>query len=354
MKEKVLKTIEQYQLIENGDKLVLGVSGGPDSIAMLHILQMIRESKIIDFDIVVAHVNHGIRENAKEDEAYVLKFCEKMGVKTFVLHTNIKQLAKQKKCGIEETGRMIRYQFFNQILYQTKSNKIAIAHNNNDSVETIIMNMIRGCGITGLKGIEAKSGRYIRPLVHIKREEIEAYCNENELHPRYDESNADNQYTRNKIRNIVIPYIERELNPNIINTINRLSEISYEESNYWENHTAKVYKKICLEERKDNHNTDDIIEKEENISKENVYNKENVSTIILDLKKFNEEEVLMQKKIIFYAIQKLFGTTKGIEKIHMDDIIKLCNKGIGNKFLMPNQKTKIVIKNKKIYVIAVK
>ena len=122
MEEKVIQTIIKYNLIESGDKIVLGVSGGPDSVCMLVVLNKLRER--LKFDIVVAHINHGLRENAKIDEKYVLKLCESLGVKCFVCHANIKEEAKKQKRGLEETGRIIRYNFYDEILNQEKANKI--------------------------------------------------------------------------------------------------------------------------------------------------------------------------------------------------------------------------------------
>lgn len=329
MLEKVKQTINKYKLIETGDKIVLGVSGGPDSTAMLVCLNEL--SKEMDFKIVVCHVNHGIRVNAKLDEEYVKEFCDKLKLPFFVLHANVIEEAKKQRRGIEETGRIIRYDFFEEILNKTESNKIAIAHNNNDHVETIIMNILRGSGTSGLKGIEAKSGKYIRPLIEIQRDEIEKFTLK--YNPRHDESNDENDYTRNKIRNIVIPYIKKEFNPNIVETITRLSLISKEETEFLDKITEESYKKIC---------------------EAKVYNEENKPTIILDLKSFNSQDTIIRKKLILYSIKKIFGSTKGIEKIHIDDIIKLCSNNIGNKYLTPNKNTKIVIKNKKIYIMSVK
>lgn len=323
MEDQILQTITKYNLIEFGDKIVLGVSGGPDSVCMLIVLNKLREK--LGFDIVVAHINHGLRENAKLDEKYVLELTQKLGIKCFVCHANIAEEAKKQKRGIEETGRIIRYNFFEEILKRENANKIAIAHNNNDNVETIIMNIMRGSGTSGLKGIEPKNGKYIRPLIEIKREAIEEYTQE--FNPRHDESNDENEYTRNKIRNIVIPYIKSEFNPNILDTITRLSSISKEEGEYLELKTEEAYNKMLIDEKEQ---------------------------IVLDLKKFNNEELVIRKRIILYSINKLFGSTKGIEKIHIDDIIKLCNNNIGNKYLTPNKNTKIVIKNKQINIISVK
>lgn len=285
----------------------------------------------MNFKILVCHINHGIRENAKLDEEYVKAFCEKLSVPFFVLHANVLEEAKEKKLGVEETGRIIRYKFFEEIMQKEHFNKIAIAHNKIDNVETIIMNVLRGSGTSGLKGIEAKSGKYIRPLIEISRDEIEAFTAK--YNPRHDESNDENEYTRNKIRNIVIPYVKKEFNPNIVETITRISSISKEETEYLEKVTKEAYKKICEEE---------------------VYNGQNKSTIILDLKAFNLEDKIIRKRIILYSIKEIFGSTKGIEKVHIDDIIKLCSNNIGNKYLTPNKNTKIVIKNKKIYIMSVK
>ena len=333
LKNKILDTINKYKLINSGDRIVLGVSGGPDSISMLNVLNELKSD--LKFDIFVAHINHGIRENSKLDEQFVMQFCNKIGVELYVLNTNIKKIAEKEKRGLEETGRIVRYNYFDEILEKTNSNKIAIAHNENDNAETILMNIVRGSGLSGLKGIEPQNGKYIRPLIECKREEIESYCEREELNPRHDESNDENIYTRNKMRNVVIPYIKKELNPNIIQTINRLSSIVKDDLEYLDKQTEIEYKNVCLEE---------------NFIKENVYNIEKEAKIILDLKKFNKENIAIQKRIILYSINKLFGTTKGIEKIHIQDIIKLCNNNIGNKYLTPNKKTKIVIKNKKIYI----
>lgn len=339
MLEKVLNTIKKFKLIENGDKLVLGVSGGPDSMAMLSVLSKIKSEELIKFDYVVAHINHGLRENAKIDEKYVQEYCEKNNIECFILHANIKETAEREKRGLEETGRIIRYDFFNQVKEEVNANKIAIAHNANDNVETVIMNIVRGSGLSGLKGIEAKSLNYIRPLIEIERVDIEEYCKKENINPRHDESNDENVYTRNKIRNVAIPYIKEELNPNIIEAITRLSNIAKDDLNYLDMQTEVAYNSMCLEEK--------------NLKKD-VYNENAEAIIILDLKRFNAENVAIQKRIILYSINKIFGTTKGIEKIHIEDIIKLCNNNIGNKFLTPNKKTKIVIKNKKIIISDVK
>lgn len=328
LEQKIFEFVTKYQLIENGDKIVLGVSGGPDSIAMLDILYKL--SNKINFKISVAHINHGLRENAEIDEEFVQNFCEKINVPFFVKHANIKQIAQEQKRGIEETGRKIRYEFFDEIMEKTHSNKIAIAHHCGDNAETILMNFLRGTGTKGLIGMEKKNGKYIRPLLETKRQEIEEYLMQNHIVARHDESNDDNTYTRNKIRNVLIPYLEKEFNPNFIEALQRLSSIVKEEETYWEKQITGIYQEICI--------SDCELNKKE---------------IIIDLKKFNELEKMVQKKVILYAIQKIFGTTKGLEKIHIEDIIKLCNNNIGNKYLTPNKHIKIVTQKKQLKIMAV-
>ena len=325
MKEKVLETIKKYNLIENRDKLVLAVSGGPDSIAMLNILNEIKKDGIIDFSFCVAHVNHMIREEAKDDEEYVKKYCKENNIDFYSRSIDVQKLANNNKVGTEEAGRYARYRFFDEILEKTGSNKISIAHNKNDKAETIIMNIFRGSGITGLKGIEAKRGKYIRPLIECERFEIENYCEEEKLNPRIDKTNFENTYTRNKIRNILIPYVKKEFNPNIVETLNRLSELVIDEENYIERQVEKIYKELLISES----------EKE----------------IIINLKSFNSQERVIKSRIILYTITRLFGTSKEIAKVHIDDIIKLCSKNIGNKYLTPNKNVKILLKNHKIYFI---
>ena len=328
--EQVVNTIKKYNLIQDGDGVVIGVSGGPDSICLLHILNEIKNK--LNFKIYVAHLNHLIRKEADEETEYVEKFCKNLGIDCYIKRIDVVKIANNLKRGIEETGRQIRYEFFNEVLEKTKSNKIATAHNNNDKVETILMNILRGSGTSGLKGIEPiRDNKYISPLIDIERGEIEKYCINNNLSPKIDKSNNENIYTRNKIRNIVIPYVKKEFNPNIIKTINRLSEVANEENEYMNKITSQIYNEIKLQNSND----------------------QTPNTIILDLKKFNNLELVIKRRIILYTINKLLSSTIGIEKVNIDDIIKLCSNNIGNKYLKPIKNLKILVKKGKIFFIAV-
>ena len=325
MEEKVLKTIQKYKLIESGDKIVIAVSGGPDSMCLLDVLRKLKEK--LKIEIVVAHVNHSIREEADSETLYIKEYCNKHDIEIYIKKENVIELAKIDKIGLEEEGRKVRYKFFDEVLEKANANKIAIAHNMNDKAETVLMNIIRGSGSLGLKGIEPKRDeKYIRPLIEIQRSEIEEYCRINKLDPKHDKSNDDNTYTRNRVRNVLIPFLKENFNPNIINGINKLSIIMTEEQNYLEKIVNNIYNDVKIEEKP--------------------------KTIVLDLKKFNKEDVYIRKRLLFLAINKLFNNTKNIEKIHIDDIIKLCERNIGNKYLTPNKNTKVYINKGKIFIIA--
>ena len=315
--ERVLRTIRKFNMICSGDCIVVAVSGGPDSMSLLRVLIKLREK--FNIKLVVAHVNHMIRAVADSETEFVKGFCEDNGVECFVKKVDVVGLSEKLKISCEEAGRNVRYDFFDEIFDKVGANKIAIAHNKNDNAETVLMNIMRGSGVSGLKGIEpVRDGKFIRPLIEIDRKSIEQYCVDENLNPKFDESNKENVYTRNKVRNLLIPYIEKEFNPNIIESISRLSDLATQESNFVDNVVDKEFKNTLIS-----------------------YNE---SEIELDLKKFNNLDSFIKAKIILKSVAKLFNTTKGIEKVHIEDVIKLCERNIGNKYLTPNKNLKIFIK----------
>ena len=330
LQEKVLKTIQENYLIEKGENIVIGVSGGPDSMALLHVLVYLKR-KLGMKDIVVAHLNHQIREEADEETEYVQEYCRRIGVQCYVKKVDVLKEAKNLKVSTELAGRNARYDFFEELSRQVGATKIATAHHANDNAETVLMNLLRGTGTSGLKGIEKiRDGKYIRPLLDCYREEIEDYCIENKLNPRYDKTNEENIYIRNKIRNQLIPYIEREFNPNIVKGLNRLSTIVAKQEAYFHNIVENAYQKLKIHE-----------------------NNTEKNTIILNLKELNQLDEVIKSRVILYTINELLGSTQGIEKIHVEDIIRLCGNNIGNKYLMPQKNLKVFVKKGKVFFIAV-
>ena len=324
LEEKVLNTINKYNMIQSGDGIVIGVSGGPDSMTLLNILNNLKEK--LNIKLYVAHINHSIREEADAETEYVKEFCKKIDVEFFAKKVKVEEIAKELKIGTEEAGRNIRYEFFEEVAHKVGANKIATAHNLNDNAETVLMNIIRGTSVSGLKGIDkVRDGKYIRPIIECSRAEIEDYCKEKNLNPRYDKSNNENIYTRNKIRNLLIPFLQKEFNPNIVEGINRLSQIAIEEEQFINKVVEKEYEKL-------------------QIAVDN--------TIILNLKEFNKLDYVIKAKLILYTISKVYGKTSGIEKKHIDDIIKLCDNNIGNKYLTPQKGIKIYVKKGKIFFLS--
>ena len=325
MLDQIINTINKYNLIQKGDKIVIGVSGGPDSMCLLDSLYCLKEK--LGIEIFVAHINHMIREEADEETEYVKEYCKNKNIKCYVKKTDVEKLAKAQKLGTEEMGRKIRYEFFYEVAQKENANKIATAHNLNDNVETVLMNIIRGSGISGLKGIEIKRKEanieYIRPIRECERQEIERYCKEQNLNPRIDKTNFESIYNRNKIRNEIIPYLKKEFNPNVLEGINRLSDIAREDEEYFNKIIAKKYEELKIGE--------------------------NEKEVMLDLREFNKLEKVIKSRLILYTINRTNGNVSGIGKIHIEDIIKLCENNIGNKYLTPNKNIKIFVKKGKIF-----
>jgi tRNA(Ile)-lysidine synthase len=323
IREKILNTIKKYNLISPNDTVLVAVSGGPDSMCLIDNLLALKDILKIK-EIAVVHLNHMIRQEAKSETEYVQEYCKKNEIRCFVKYLDVVKIAEEEKIGTEEAGRKERYKFFDQVAQEINANKIAIAHNLNDNAETVLMHLLRGSGITGLCGIKPdREGKYIRPIIKCERAEIEQYCKDQKLDEKYDKTNLDNKYTRNRIRNELIPYIKKEFNPNIVEALDRLSDLITDEEQYMEKVTLEKYNEIVLEEENDK--------------------------ITIDLKKFNLLDSIIKARIIMYTIKKLFKTTKGIEKKHIEDIIKLCGNNIGNKYLTPNKNLKISIQNRKVY-----
>lgn len=382
MKNKVLNTIKKYNLIQENDKIVIGVSGGPDSMCLLHILNGLKEK--LNFEIVVAHINHMIRKEAEEETQYVKNFCDKLGIKCYIKRIDVIDKSNKEKIGTEEAGRKARYDFFEEVLNIVNANKIATAHNENDNAETVLMNIFRGAGTSGLKGIEPiRDNKYIRPIIECERSEIEEYCRVNKLQPKIDKTNFENVYTRNKIRNVLIPEIKKEFNPNIIESLNKLSILARQENNFIQEYAKNIMEnelivekdlenlqqsrnekqnnKICREQMEKEKIAKDKLQKEQmqknQIEKEEIQRKQlqkeqiskektqNNKSIVLNLKKFNQLDDVIKNRIVLEAIQRVLGSTQGIEKIHVDDIVKLCSKNIGNKYLTPNKNIKVLVKD---------
>ena len=213
---KMKNTVKQHNLINCGDKIIVGVSGGADSVALLRALHALRAE--YNLDLIVCHVNHKIRPGvAERDQGFVERLCQELGVECYVKEAHVESLAKEWKMSDEEAGRKVRYDFFKEVA--GTDGKIATAHNKNDNAETVMMRFMRGTGLHGLTGIPYHRDNIIRPILDISRDEIEEYLEEVGQNHITDETNAQPIYTRNKIRLNLIPDIQDNFNPNFVETL---------------------------------------------------------------------------------------------------------------------------------------
>ena len=257
---------------------------------------------------------------------------QNLDIPFYVKRAEILKIAEEQKIGTEEAGRQIRYEFFDEVLKKEKANKIAIAHNKNDNAETMLLNLIRGTGMSGLEGIQAKEyNKYIRPLIDIDRDEIEQYCDKYNLKPRIDSTNKENIYKRNVIRNVILPEL-KNINPNIIETLSRTSKIIKLDNDFIKEYSKKRYKELITIDKS----------AEGGVS---------LKKISYDIKKFNVEPEAIKQYLVLNAITELTGNARNIEKTNIDDIIKLASRNVGNKYIQINKNVRVEIKNNKIFFI---
>jgi tRNA(Ile)-lysidine synthase len=292
MISKVLETIKKYNMLQKGDGVVVGLSGGPDSVCLLHALFSLKEK--LDIRLYAVHLNHMIRgEEAARDEEYSKCFAESLGVPFYSERIEIEKYAKENGMSSEEAGRFFRYKLFDEISNEVGGKKIALAHNKNDQAETMIMRFVRGSGISGLGGIKpVRDNKYIRPIISCSREEIENYCEENSLNPVIDSTNKESIYTRNRVRLEFIPYIKEHFNPNIIENLYRNSEIFRDEDDY-------IYSMAELEYIR-------IKEKDG-----------------INILEFNKLHSAIKKRVLRLMVQDVKGDLNSIEGKHIEECIRL-------------------------------
>ncbi|BCN28987.1 tRNA lysidine(34) synthetase TilS [Anaeromicropila herbilytica] len=309
MINKVLQYIKANSMINEKDKIVLGVSGGADSVCLFFVMLRLRE--IYHLHLEVVHVNHGIRgDEAKEDEEFVKELCERENVPITIFHEEVKKIASDSKLSEEEAGRQVRYDAFYKVCEEKGCRKIAIAHNRNDSAETILFNLFRGSGIKGLTGIRAVRGEIIRPLLCVSRDEIEEYLEQLGEGFKIDKTNLLEEYTRNKIRRKVLPYVTSEINQKAMEHIVSSGNILSEVVAYIENNMLECYDRIV---------SYDEIRKEYFIY---------VNAIM-------KEDIVIQKELVRYILSKISGGLKDIENKHVEIVLELIDKSVGKKVDLP-------------------
>ena len=262
--DKIRKTIEEKGLIGPKQHIVIGLSGGPDSVCLFNALKNMADR--LQLTIHPVHVNHKFRPGAAErDQKYVEELCERSGLTCLSFVVDCNELAAQTGMTSEEAGRKARYDAFYEVAEEVRRNdpsisrediRIAVAQNANDQAETVLFRLLRGTGVDGLAGIayerEERGYKVIRPILDLYRDEIEDYCEYNELQPVIDHTNEESVYARNKIRNELIPYLEKEHNTNLKESMVRLARIAAADKEYLWQQTEAVYRQLAREEYAEN------------------------------------------------------------------------------------------------------
>ncbi|MEG1085751.1 MAG: tRNA lysidine(34) synthetase TilS [Anaerovoracaceae bacterium] len=310
VKNKVRETIVNQNLIEKGDHIVIGLSGGPDSVCLFYALKEL--SNEFNLTIYPVHVNHKFRkEGAEADEQYVENLCVREETPCHIFTYDCPAMARKLGLTSEEAGRKARYEAFGQVAQELMAAgipqgeiKIAVAQNANDQGETLLMRIIRGTGTDGLAGIPYSRGdegtQVIRPLLDVYREDIETYCEEHQLNPRIDETNLKPVYTRNKVRLELIPYIQEEFNQNIVETLNRLGKIAREDKEYIWEETERAYTQVMNKPGR------------------------------LDKEKVKNLHTAIRHRVILKAFSEI-GLTQDITAAHLEDADSLISKGETSK-----------------------
>lgn len=245
--KRVEAFIKKHRLLKINDTVIVAVSGGPDSLCLLHILYRLRDK--YNLKLVVAHLNHGLRPEALEEAQAVEELARDYTVCFEKKEVDIKAYKKENHLSEEEAGRRARYNFFHELAKKYKATVIALGHHYDDQVETVLFNIIRGTGPDGLAGIlPARSEgmvKLIRPLLFIRRSEIEDYCRLHNLKPSIDRSNLETGYTRNKLRLELIPYLEEQFNPRICEALFGLSELARYDRQLLRFMAVKKYKQLA-------------------------------------------------------------------------------------------------------------
>lgn len=306
MFNQVVKFIQQHHMLQEGDRIIVGVSGGADSICLLNVLLELRET--YGLDLFVVHINHGLRgEEAMGDQKYVEAFCKKHHLPCTCYQKDVAGYSKAHHCSLEEAGRILRYEAFEHEYNDKQCNKIAIAHNKNDLAETVLFHLARGTGLKGLVGIEPVRGNVIRPLLAVTREEIEIYLKNKGIEYCIDSTNLETDFTRNKIRLQVLPLLT-ELNQqavaHIAGTASQISEVE----EYLKKQTNLLYERIVS-------------------FKNGLYS--------VDIEKLQREDPVLVKRVLRQMIGNAAGKLKDIEEIHILAVYELLQKGVGKQLNLP-------------------
>ncbi len=312
--DSVATFCQTENLLKNGDTLVVGVSGGADSLALLSVLHTL--SSTLNLHLHIAHLNHQLRKESSADAEFVAEIAQKLKIPITVETADVKKLARQNGQSLEDAARTARYQFFQRVAKNIHTKKIAVGHNADDQAETVLLHFLRGAGIKGLRGMRPDSPlandddlRIIRPLLNTSRADIDTFCREQNLHPRIDTSNADEHFTRNKIRHSLLPLL-KNINPAITDNLHRIANLMTADNEILTVETERALKIVTQSQFP--------------------------NAIIFDKNAWRTLFIGSQRRVLRRAIEILQGNTRNIEFQHIEDALSQLKKGkIGTQYVFP-------------------
>lgn len=297
-------------MLAPGDRVLVGLSGGLDSVVLLYVLQHLRER--FDIHLASAHLNHQFRgAEARRDADFAARYSESLGIRCYVGVKDVPQLIQQHKWSPEEAARQARYQFFDEIAHRVQARKIATGHTADDQAETVLIGLLRGAGLHGMGGIRPMlNHRIIRPLLTTTRDQIAAFARTEELEYVEDSSNADRQYMRNAVRLDLIPLLKQQLNPAIVNRLTTYAQLCREDAFFIDKMASEHYYHIC---------------------------EQRPGKIQIKLDLFAKEYIPIQRALLYQMYATLTGSSKGLETQHAQAVIALWTRGeTGKRLSLPH------------------
>jgi tRNA(Ile)-lysidine synthase len=312
---RVSKFIREHGLVKENQLLIVGVSGGPDSVCLLHVLASLRNT--LGIELHIAHLNHVLRGAESDADAdYVSRLAKELGIPATIGRRDVKVYRREHKLSLEEAAREVRYTFFSEIARSRGANMVAVGHTADDQIETILMHLVRGTGLAGLRGMQPLTTlrsvggtqlRVVRPLLEVRRAETEAYCAAHKLSPRSDSSNLLPNQLRNRVRTQLLPLL-REYNPDIYEALLRTASAADSDLTYIEGQVAKLWGTVVREQPEG---------------------------IAINRAKFSQLNLALKSHLIRSALQRLLGELQDIESVHIGSIIEALAKPAGKRLSLP-------------------
>lgn len=314
LEQRVLGFIQEHQLISDGEKLVVAVSGGADSVCLIHILANLQEE--LKLKLHIAHLNHQLRGAESEaDTSYVADLARQLAIPATMEKRDVKGYQARERLSLEEAAREVRYSFLAQVAGAIGAERVAVGHTRDDQIETILMHLIRGSGTRGLRGLQPatlwQSGvdslTIIRPLLEISHQETENYCHQHRLTPRLDASNLSLSPLRNRIRQQLLPLLE-SYNPGVTEALLRTGRIAGDDIDFLDEQVTRLWDEVARQEKK---------------------------SIILDKKGFDQLPPTLKRYLLRALVERLLGSAKDIEMRHVEEMMSLATKAAGKRLSLP-------------------